>query len=74
MDAQAALQDLLKLAERDPTRDDEAVRGYPGSLHRLGHILWTAATCCPGGAVVGDASPLGATDSSIWLSKPEWPE
>ena len=25
MDAQAALQDLLKLAPRDPTRDDEVV-------------------------------------------------
>jgi crotonobetainyl-CoA:carnitine CoA-transferase CaiB-like acyl-CoA transferase len=46
-----------------------AARKYPGSADRTRDALWTAATCGAGSAVAGDASPLGATDSSVRLSR-----
>ena len=58
MDAQAALQDLLKIAPRDPTRDDEVVISGQDPVLATNYRLGTA-----GAAVI---AAVGMAASDLW--------
>jgi hypothetical protein len=58
MDAQAASQDLLKLAPRDPTRDDEVVISGQDPVLPTNYLLGTA-----GAAVI---AAVGVAASPLW--------
>ncbi len=58
MDAQAALQDLLKIAPRDPTRDDEVVISGQAPVLPTNYLLGTA-----GAAVI---AAVGMAASDLW--------
>jgi hypothetical protein len=57
MDAQATLQDLLKLALRDPTRDDEVVMSGQDPVLPTNSLLGTAGVAVIA-AVRGAASDM----------------
>jgi hypothetical protein len=66
MDAQATLQDLLKLAQREPTRDDEVVITGQDPVLPTNSLLGTAGGWQLPGAGVANRSPLATTVGSLW--------